>query len=105
LWLVKMSRSRYRRATADSLLGKMGDAYHVSRRRARLTVLPMFARLFQTEESFRFFQTARLDLGAREVAHVLGQKQDSKAVRRILEGAESLRRGESTVTPLSRFES
>jgi replication factor C large subunit len=105
LWLVKMSRSRYRRATADSLLGKMGDAYHLSRRRARMTVLPMFARLFRTEESFRFAQTARLDLVAREVAYVLDQKQDSKAVRRVLEGAESLRRGEGTATPFSRFES
>ncbi|MFQ6012440.1 MAG: replication factor C large subunit [Thermoplasmata archaeon] len=104
LWLVKMSRSRFRRATADSLLGKMGDAYHVSRQRARLTILPLFARLFRTEESFRFAQAARLDLNAREIAFVLGEKQDSKAVKRVLEGAESLRGGSTTLTPFSRFE-
>ena len=104
LWLVKMSRSRSRRATADSLLGKMGEAYHVSRRRARRTILPLFARLFRTEETFRFGQTARLDLDAREIAFVLGEKQDSKAVKRVLEGAESLRHGPTGVTPFSRFE-
>ncbi|MFQ5986188.1 MAG: replication factor C large subunit [Thermoplasmata archaeon] len=104
LWLVTMSRSRYRRATADSLLGKMGGAYNVSRRRARLTLLPLFAHLFRTEEAFRFAQTARLDLDAREIAFVLREKQDSKAVRRVLEGAESLRRGLTGVTPFSRFE-
>ncbi|MFQ5920112.1 MAG: replication factor C large subunit [Thermoplasmata archaeon] len=104
LWLVKMSRSRYRRATADSLLGKIGEAYHMSRQRARLTVLPLFAHLFRSDESFRFAQTARLDLDAREVAYVLGEKQDSKAVKRVLEGAESLRRGPGPVTPFSRFE-
>lgn len=104
LWLVKMSRSRYRRATADSVLGKMGEAYHVSRRRARLTILPLFARFFRLEESFRFAQTARLDLDAREVAFVLGEKQDSKAVKRVIEGAESLRRGPKAATPFSQFE-
>ncbi|MFQ5908083.1 MAG: replication factor C large subunit [Thermoplasmata archaeon] len=104
LWLVKMSRSRYRRATADSLLGKIGGAYHMSRQRARLTVLPLFVRLFRSEESFRLAQTAWLDLDAREVAYVLGEKQDSKAVKRVLEGAESSRRGAKAATPFSRFE-
>jgi replication factor C large subunit len=104
LWLVKMSRSRYRRATADSLLGKIGEAFHMSRQRARLTVLPLFARLFRSEESFRFAQAARLDLDAREVAYVLGEKQDSKAVKRVLEGAESLRYGPKAATPFSQFE-
>ncbi|MFQ5918489.1 MAG: replication factor C large subunit [Thermoplasmata archaeon] len=104
LWLVKMSRSRYRRATADALLGKMGAAYHVSRQRARLTVLPLFTQLFRAEEAFRFAQTAHLDLDAREIAFVLGEKQDSKAVKRVLEGAESLRRGPQAATPFSRFE-
>lgn len=104
LWLVKMSRSRSLRSTLDSLLAKLGEAHHVSKRRALTSLLPTFAYLFKGDERFRAVQTARLDLAAREIALVLREKEDSKAVKRTLEAAESLRRGPSQVAPFSRFE-
>ncbi len=105
LWLAKMSRSRYIRATVDSILGKLGGMCHVSKREARVSLLPSFITLFRHGEAFRIRQTVVLDLTAREVALLLGEKEDSKAVKRVMEGAESLRSRKSTAAPFSRFES
>lgn len=103
LWLSKLARSRGIRGTADSLLSKLGSAAHSSRRAARLHLLPTFAWLFRRDEEFRMAQAASLDLTAREIAYLLGEKEDSKAVKRVQVGAESLRRGPGA-SPFSRFE-
>lgn len=104
LWLSKMSRSRGLRATVDSILNKLGAATHTSRRMARVHLLPTFTLLFRHDERFRMTQAFHLEFTAREIAHLLGEKEDSKAVRRVLQGAESLRGGPTRVTPFSHFE-
>lgn len=105
LWLVTMSRSRGIRSTMDSLFEKMGKAYHVSRRRAMLSVLPTFRHLYRRDERFRIVQTARLELEPKEVAYLLDEKTDSKAVKRTMEGAEALQSPQAQIAPFSRFES
>ncbi len=103
LWLSKMSRSRMRRATVASILLKLGRSCHTSRRQAREYLLPMFVTLFKHDEDFRMAQTLSLDLTPKEVALLLGEKEDSKSVRRVFIGVESLRSGKAV--PFSRFES
>ncbi len=105
LWLAKMSRTRHMRATVDSTLQKLGQYCHLSRRAARVSLLPVFRFLYRHSEEFRINQTVRLDLEAKEIALLLGEKEDSKAVKRVIEGAEGLREGRPTVVPFSRFES
>ncbi|MFQ5837593.1 MAG: replication factor C large subunit [Thermoplasmata archaeon] len=105
LWLAKMSRTRYQRATADSILAKLGRMCHASKRAARKFLLPAFKYLFKQDEEFRLAQTLELDLNAREIAFILGEKEDSKTVKRVLQGAEGMRVKRRTMAPFSRFES
>lgn len=104
LWLSKMSRTRYMRSTVDSVLQKLGQSCHLSKRATREYLLPSFKFLFRHSEEFRISQTLRLELEAREIALILGEKQDSNAVKRVLQGSESMRIGKPTVVPFSRFE-
>jgi replication factor C large subunit len=105
LWLAKMSRTRHLRATAASLLQKLGRHCHVSKRSAREFLLPAFRYLFKQDEDFRMAQSLQLELDAREIAFLLGEKEDSKAVKRVLQGVESMRSRKGTLSPFSRFES
>ncbi len=104
LWLAKMSRTRGLRATVDSILGKLGLAAHLSKRGTREYLLPLFRFLYRHSEEFRLHQTLKLDLTAKEIALLLGDKEDSKAVRRVLQGVEGLRSDQTKVVPFSRFE-
>lgn len=105
LWLAKMSRSRGVRATMDSILGKLGAAVHLSKRGTREHLLPLFRLLFRQIEGFRVRQALTLDLTAREIAFLLGEKEDGKAVQRVLRGVEAVRTDRGKVVPFSRFES
>lgn len=104
LWLAKMSRTRGLRATVNSLLGKLGRAAHLSRRGTREHLLPLFRFLYRHSEEFRLHQTLTLELEAKEVGLLLGEKEDSKAVRRVLQGVEGMRDDQAKVVPFSRFE-
>jgi replication factor C large subunit len=105
LWLAKMSRTRFQRATADSVLAKLGRHCHVSKRGTREHLLPAFRFLFKHDENFRLAQTLHLELDAREIAFLLGEKEDSKAVRRVLQGVEGLRARRGEISAFARFES
>ncbi len=104
LWLSKMSRSRGLRATMASILDKLGTATHTSQRMARVHLLPTFTLLFRHDEDFRMAQAFHLELTASEIAHLLGEREGSKAVERVLRGAEGLRSRRTRLTSFSRFE-
>lgn len=105
LWLAKMSRSRSLRATMDSLLGKVGEYCHLSRKATREEVLPAFRFLFRNSEGFRVSLSLQLEFAPNEIAFLLGDKEDSNAVKRVMKAVESLRTERPRVVPFSRFES
>ncbi len=83
LWLAKMSRTRGRRATAQSLGRKIGAIVHTSWRRAFLDVLPSFTEVFRTDEEFRRAMTTELRFAEKELAYLLDADEDSGEVRAL----------------------
>lgn len=103
LWLSKMSRSRGVRATVGSLAGKLGVMMHTTPNRVRRDILPTFSLLYREQPDLRVKATAILGLEAKEVAYLMGEDEDSKLVKEILEAASS--HGPTVeVRPFSRFE-
>src|SRR3989449_2856431 len=86
LWLSKMSRSRGRRGTAESLSRKIGAGVHTSWRRAFHDLLPSFKQVFQTDEEFRRAMAAQFRFGEKELAYLLDADEDAKEVRALAAG-------------------
>jgi len=91
LWLTMMSRSRARRGVRDSLGAKLGSYLHMSRRSAVQESLPAFSTLFNRDEDFRLAAAIRLDLTERELAYLLGEDEDSHAVRHLRDRVDKVR--------------
>jgi replication factor C large subunit len=95
LWLAKMSRSRAVRRTLRSVCEKIGKETFTSSNVAKSDILPSFSFLFLNDFEFRISMTARLEFSEREVAFLIGEKEDSTAVRQTIEQARRLREGEA----------
>lgn len=83
LWLSKMSRTRTRRQTKESLCRKIGALTHASWRRTALDVLPSFQELFRSDEEFRRTMAATVGFDEKELAYLLDTDEDSKEVREL----------------------
>ena len=83
LWLSKMSRTRGRRATMQSLARKVGAGVHTSWRRALLDVLPSFKQIYQADGGFRRAMQAQFRFDEKELAHLLDADEDAKEVRAL----------------------
>ncbi len=103
LWLSKMSRSRSLRATVGSLCLKLARSLHTTSRRIRSDVLTYFTELYLKDVDFRLNATRELGLEEAEVAFLLDEDEDSRAVRQLLEHARA-GAGEGGVKPFHRFE-
>ena len=86
-YLVQMSRSRGLRTARNSLAKKLGRYLHTSMEIVLSDVLPPFRALFAGDEEFRVHATAWLGLEAKEAAYLLDEKEDSHAVKHLLERA------------------
>jgi len=85
LWLAKMSRSRTLRNTISSLSKKIGDYCHTSREVANRDILPAFRYMYNKDRDFKLAMTSSLNLDEKEVAFLLGEREDSHAVKHLLE--------------------
>ena len=83
MWLAKMSRTRGRRATAQSLCLKIGAAVHASWKRTFVDVLPVFTAMFRSDEAFRRAMAAAFRFEEKELAYLLDADEDSKEVRAL----------------------
>ncbi|MCK4949009.1 MAG: replication factor C large subunit [Thermoplasmata archaeon] len=95
LWLSKMSRSRSVRRTLRSVSEKIGGETHTSSNLARTDILPGFTYIFLNDFEFRVSMTASLELTEREVSFLLGEKEDSTAVKQTVEQAKRIKEGGS----------
>jgi len=95
-WLMKQSRSRGRRQVRNALAAKLGRHLHMSRRSVLAEVLPAFRTLYASDGDFKFAVTLELDLDEKEVAFLLDEKEDSHAVRHLLERVGQVRGREPT---------
>ena len=94
-WLVKQSLARGRRQVRTSLASKLARHLHTSRSIALLDVLPAFKHLFTSDREFEFATTLTLNLDEKEAAFLLDEKEDSHAVRHLMERVAKVRgRGE-----------
>jgi replication factor C large subunit len=84
LWLSKMSRTRSRRQTTQSVCRKIGGGTHASWRRTALDVLPSFKEVFRSDEEFRRAMAATFRFEEKELAFLLDADEDSKAVRELV---------------------
>ena len=84
-WLMKQSRSRGRRQVRNALASKLGRHLHMSRRTVLSEVLPAFRAIYASDGDFKFAMTLDLDLDEKQVAFLLDEKEDSHAVRHLLE--------------------
>jgi len=84
LWLSKMSRTRSRRQTTQSVCRKIGGGTHASWRRTALDVLPSFKEVFRSDEEFRRAMAATFRFDEKELAFLLDADEDSKAVRELM---------------------
>ncbi len=90
-WLLKQSRSRGRRQVRNALASKLGRHLHMSRRTVLTDFLPTFRALYASDGDFKFAVTLDLDLDEKEVAFLLDEKEDSHAVRHLLERVGQVR--------------
>src|SRR3990172_8496286 len=90
-WLVKQSRARGRRQVRTSIATKLARHLHTSRSIALLHVLPAFKHLFTSDREFEFATTLTLNLDEKEAAFLLDEKEDSHAVRHLMERVAKVR--------------
>jgi len=83
-YLIKMSRTKARRAVQSSISEKIGAKAHTSKSRARGDILPYLSWLFQKNRDFRIALSIDLDLEQEEMAFLLGEKIDSQAVKHLM---------------------
>ena len=84
-WLMKQSRARGRRQVRNALAAKLGRHLHMSRRTVLTDALPAFRTLYGSDGDFKVAATLDLDLDEKEVAFLLDEKEDSHAVRHLME--------------------
>lgn len=102
-WLLKQSRSRGRRQVRNALASKLGRHLHMSRRTVLTDVLPAFRALYTSDGDFKFALTLDLHLDEKEVAFLLDDKEDSHAVRHLMERVGKVR-GKEPATARGRLE-
>jgi len=90
LWLAKMGRFRGTRATRGSLGAKVGRHVHLGSRGFLVEMLPAVRELFAQDPEFRVALTAACALDEKEVAFLLGEAEDSEAVKRVSAEAAKL---------------
>lgn len=90
-WLIKQSRARGRRQVRTSLASKLARHLHTSRAIALQDVLPAMKHLFASDREFEFAMTVALDLDEKEAAFLLDEKEDSHAVRHLMERVAKVR--------------
>ena len=83
MWLMKRSRTRGRRAVAESLSRKIGAGVHASWRRVFLDVLPSFRQVFRADEEFRRATAGQFHFDEKELAFLLDADEDSTEVRAL----------------------
>ena len=89
-YLIQMSRSRAARTARNSLALKIARYLHVSRAHVLGEILPSFKVLFAGDEELRIQLTAKLGFDEKEVAFLLDEKEDSHAVKHLLEKAAAI---------------
>lgn len=104
LYLAKMARTRGTRGTIGSVCRKLGTYIHTSATLVRNEVLPAFRILFVEDEEFRRHSTLELNLDAKEIAFLLGEPEDSRRVRNLLESLARLRGDEEHRKAFEEFE-
>ena len=96
-FLGEMGRSRSFRATRDAIAAKTGHRFHLSRAKARETVVPFLERLLAAasrKDALREIRgtaakvSRELELTPEEVAFLLGVPPDSRLVRELVGAAE-----------------
>lgn len=87
LYLMAMSRSRAARGARNAVAKKLGRFTHASANVVLNDILPTFKALFQADEELRIQLTADLSLDEKEAAFLLDEKEDSHAVKHLLEKA------------------
>src|SRR6267143_3877216 len=90
-WLMKQSRARGRRQVRNALAAKLGRHLHMSRRTVLTDALPAFRTLYGSDGDFKVAATLDLDLDEKEVAFLLDEKEDSHAVRHLMERVGKVR--------------
>lgn len=91
-YLMRLSRTKAKRAAISSLLDKLSVAVHTSPSTARESMVPYIRSLYVRDQEFAVEMTRLMDLQAGEVALLLGVESDSDEVERML--APASRRGE-----------
>jgi replication factor C large subunit len=85
MWLLKQSQTRSIRGVRTSLATKLGRYLHTSRAIALMDVLPTVRFLFQSDDEFRLSVAIELGLDEKEIALLFDEKEDSHAVRHLVE--------------------
>ena len=83
-YLMRMSRTKARRKTIESLLDKLAVAMHTSPSIARESIVPYLRSLFASDREFAIEMSRTLELQAGEVALLLGVEADSDEVEKVL---------------------
>jgi replication factor C large subunit len=87
VYLAQMSRSRSLRAARTGVAKKLGRHLHASVTLVLTDLLPDFKALFVSDADFRVETTALLGFDEKEAAYLLEEKEDSHAVKHLLESA------------------
>jgi len=90
-YLTQMSRSRAARTARNSLARKLGRHLHSSAALVRTEILADFLALYREDREFQERMTADLSLEDKEVAYLLDEKEDSHAVKHLLERAAKVK--------------
>ncbi|MEM2900278.1 MAG: replication factor C large subunit [Thermoplasmata archaeon] len=89
-WLMHMKETKENRRILDSALGKISRYCHTSKNQARESILPAFKELFKRDFKFAVKMTVEMELEKDDVAFLIGEKNDSKEVKAILDEAEKI---------------
>jgi replication factor C large subunit len=87
LYLAQMARSRGLRAARNSLARKLGAATHTSATTVLTDLIADLRALASADADLRVQLAADLKLDEREAAYLLDEKEDSHAVKHLLEAA------------------
>lgn len=107
-YLLQMSRSRGLRTARNAIAKKLGRYLHTSAAAALNDLLLPFKSLFAADEELRVQMAAQLALDEKEVAYLLDEREDSHAVKHLLERAGlvegSRKAADRSKSALSRFD-
>jgi replication factor C large subunit len=82
-WLSKMGRTKGSRQAKDELALVLGRSMHTSKRKARQELVEAFMTLFQNDREFAVEQATRLGLDDEQVALLLGDTGNAKAIKEL----------------------